>query len=252
MDTTSGTGLPASIEIAWGLREKPTKGPKRGLSIDRIVEAAVHVAATDGLGAVAMGRVASELGVGTMSLYRYVGAKDELYILMSEAVFATGPPDVSGLGWREGLATWARSLFDVLFAHPWVLRMPVSGPPATPNQLRWMESGLIALRGSGLGEGEKISVMLLVMGFVRSEVTVSSELTTASAAQGITEQEAAQAYGRLMTTLVTPERFPAVAAAFAAGVASEEDGPEIRFSWGLERVLDGVAALVADRHEPDS
>ncbi len=30
----------------------------------------------------------------------------------------------------------------------------------------------------------------------------------------------------------------------AAGVAEEEDSPEIRFAWGLARVLDGVAALV--------
>lgn len=241
------TGLPISLEIAWGLRDRPTKGPKRGLSIDRIVEVAVQVANTEGLAAVSMGRIAGELGVGTMSLYRYVGAKDELYILMSEAVFAAAPPETGDLDWREGLAAWARRLFEVIFANPWVLRMPVNGPPATPNQLKWMENGLVALRGSGLAEGEKISVMLLIMGFVRSEATVSSEVTAAATAAGITEQDAAAAYGRLMGRMVTPERFPALATAFAAGIADEEDSPEIRFNWGLDRMLDGVAVLVGVR-----
>ncbi|MFC4945732.1 TetR/AcrR family transcriptional regulator [Pseudonocardia sp. GCM10023141] len=239
------TGLPASLEIAWGLRERPTKGPKRGLSIDRIVEVAVQVAGTDGLGAVAMGRIAAELGVGTMSLYRYVGAKDELYVLMSESVFDAAPPESGDAGWRPDLAAWARRLFAVLLANPWVLRMPMTGPPATPNQLRWMESGLVALRDSGLSESAKISAMLLLLGFVRSEATVSSEVGAAAAATGSTEQDAAAAYGRLMARLVTPERFPAIATAFAAGITEEEDSPQIRFDWGLERILDGIAALVA-------
>jgi AcrR family transcriptional regulator len=244
-DSASGTGLPASIEIAWGLRARPSKGPKPGLTQERIVEAAVRVAASDGLAAVSMSRVATELGVGTMSLYRYVGAKDELLVLMAEAAFAAAPPvPEPGAGWRAGLTAWAWQLFGVVRANAWVLRMPISGPPATPNQLRWMESGLPALRGTGLAEGVKISVMLLLTGYVRSEAGVAADIGSAYAAAGTTEQEAAAAYGRLITRLITPDRFPAIAAAMAAGVAEEDDSPEIRFEWGLARVLDGIAALV--------
>ena len=70
MDDQTGPGLPASIAAAWGLRERPHKGPRPALSLERIVAAAVRVAAADSLQAVSMGRVASELGVSTMSLYR--------------------------------------------------------------------------------------------------------------------------------------------------------------------------------------
>ena len=63
MEQDDGTGLPASIEAAWGLRQRPTKGPKRGLSLERIVEAAMKIAASDGLAAVSMGRVAADLEV---------------------------------------------------------------------------------------------------------------------------------------------------------------------------------------------
>ena len=67
-----GTGLPATIAAAWGLRARPGKGPKPGLSLERIVAAAIRVATADGLAAVSMSRVAAELGAATMSLYRYV------------------------------------------------------------------------------------------------------------------------------------------------------------------------------------
>ena len=75
---SAGAALPASIKAAWGVGERPAKGPKPGLSLERIVGAAVDVAAAEGIGAVSMSRVAKELGSSAMSLYRYVSAKDEL------------------------------------------------------------------------------------------------------------------------------------------------------------------------------
>ncbi len=98
--------LPGSIAAAWGLRERPGKGPKRGLSLPQIVQAGRTAAAADGLGAVSMSRVATELGVGTMSLYRYVESKQELLDLMVDS--ALGPPPAAragaagGTGWPPG------------------------------------------------------------------------------------------------------------------------------------------------------
>ncbi|MEP7026735.1 MAG: TetR/AcrR family transcriptional regulator, partial [Actinomycetota bacterium] len=69
--------LPHSIGLAWGTGERPRRGPKPGLTLDRIVAAGIKVALTDGLGSVSMSRVAAELGRSTMSLYRYVPAKDD-------------------------------------------------------------------------------------------------------------------------------------------------------------------------------
>src|SRR5512133_4294745 len=91
MDDQSGTGLPASIEAAWGVRSRPNKGPRPALSLERIVAAAVRVAATDGLQALSMGRGAADLGVSTMSLYRYVAAQDELLALMADLSFEAPP-----------------------------------------------------------------------------------------------------------------------------------------------------------------
>src|SRR5215469_5805920 len=83
--------LPPAIELAWGRRRRATRGPKPGLTLERIVAAGIKVAMTEGIGALSMTRVAAELGVGTMSLYRYISAKDELLTLMVDSALGSPP-----------------------------------------------------------------------------------------------------------------------------------------------------------------
>ena len=99
---TSRADIPPSIELAWGLRDRGTRGPKRGLTLERIVAAGIEVAARDGLEAVSMAGVAEELGAGTMSLYRYVDSKDELLTLMVDT--ALGPPRADSVRRRAAAA----------------------------------------------------------------------------------------------------------------------------------------------------
>jgi AcrR family transcriptional regulator len=246
VEDDGGTGLPASIQAAWGVRDRPNKGPKRGLSLERIVDAAVKVAADEGLAAVSMSRVAAELGASTMSLYRYVAAKDELLALMVDA--ATGPPPAVGEdGWRAGLSRWAWAELAVYRRHPWALRVPISGPPVTPNQTAWLEQGLRCLHDTGLGEGEKLSVILLVTGFVRNSASLEADLAAAFQAGGTTAQAAMTGYGRLIARLTDAQRYPALHAVIEAGVVDQADHPDAEFVFGLERLLDGIDVLVRAR-----
>src|SRR5689334_21730378 len=99
--------LPPAIELAWGRRPRPTRGPTPGLTLERIVGAGSKVAMTEGIGSLSMTRVAAELGVGTMSLYRYITAKDELLTLMVDTALGLPPEAPPGEDWRSGLARWA-------------------------------------------------------------------------------------------------------------------------------------------------
>jgi AcrR family transcriptional regulator len=240
--------LPASIKAAWGLRERPHKGPKPGLNLERIVAAAIKIALTDGLAAVTMSRVATDLGTSAMSLYRYIAAKDELLLLMMDAAIgqpsATPTPDE---GWRAGLSRWAWSYLAVLRQHPWALRVPISAPPITPNQIAWMEDALVSMRGTGLREAEKLSVLLLLSGYVRNVATLIADLASGSLASGSTVEEMIPAWSQLVTRLAAADRFPELRAALAAGVFDQADDPEDEFVFGLERILDGVDALVRAR-----
>lgn len=243
----AGSALPGSLRAAWGLRPSPGRGPRPALSLGRIVEAAVGVASADGIDAVAMTRVAAELGVGTMSLYRHVEGKDQLLALMADSAFDPPPaPPGPRERWRSSLSRWARQHLAVLRRHPWVLRIPISGPPILPNQVRWFEHGLSCLAATGLSEGDRLGVLQLVSGFVRNEATMEADLARAAARQGATGGGMAS-YGQLLGALVDPHRFPSIARLLEARVFEGPDVPDASFEFGLERVLDGVAALVAAR-----
>jgi AcrR family transcriptional regulator len=237
--------VPASIAAAWGLRERPAKGPKPGLSLERIVEAAVAVAVAEGIEAVSMSRVAKELGSSPMSLYRYVAAKDELLTLMVDAALGATPSTPQpGEGWRAGIERWAWTYHDALRRHPWVLRVPISGPPVTPNQIRWLEDGLTALHDTGLTEPEKLSVILLVSGYVRNEATLAADIADAASAAGV---EVMPGWADLLRRVTDAGRFPALHRALDSEAFARDDEPDDEFVFGLERVLDGVAVLIDAR-----
>ena len=235
--------LPASVQAAWGLHPRPAKGPRPGLSLPQIVAAAMTIASSEDLAAVSMSRVAAELGVATMSLYRYVGAKDELLALMMDAALHDLPEAASPAEhWRPALARWARANLAVLHRHPWVVRIPVGGPPIMPNQVAWFERGLGCLRGTTLSEPEKLSALLLVSGYVRHEALLAADLLSGARAAGISMQDVMRLYKTQLSSLIDPERFPALCAMVGAGVFDGIDEPDVDFDFGLERILDGLAA----------
>jgi AcrR family transcriptional regulator len=242
------TGLPRSIEAAWGVREAPRRGPKPGLTLELIVEAAVRVATRDGIAAVSMGRVAAELGASTMSLYRYVAAKDELLALMVDAASGPPPPEPPDEGgWRDGLGRWSRAYLAMLRRHPWILRIPISGPPVTPHLLAWLEYGLGTMRDTGLDPGERLSVMLLVSGYVRNDATIAADIGAAHATASSPDAAVMVSWRRVIDRFADAERFPELRAVVASGVLDRDDPPDDEFNFGLERLLDGVEALVRVR-----
>ena len=247
MGDDSGGGLPASIEMAWGLRERPHKGPKRELSLDQIVAAAIRLADSEGLAAVSMSRVAAAAGHSTMALYRHVAAKGQLVELMLDSAHGPPPAPEPGEGWRPGLARWAWAELAVYRQHPWALSVPLSGPPVMPNAVSWLESGLQSMGRAGLSEGEKMSVILLLTGYVRNAAMVAVQIDAAFLAAAPKGEDAMSGYTRLLGRLIDPHRFPGLTAVLASGVLDTTDEWDDEFAFGLERVLDGIGVLVAAR-----
>jgi len=161
--------LPRAVALSWGVAERPQRGPKRELSVERIVDTAIELADAEGLGAVSMSRIAGELGFTTMSLYRYVTSKDDVLALMQDAVCAVPiPPDETLAGggddhdWREGLRQWSMATIDVMREHPWFPDIPISGIPLMPNNLAVLDWGLREMRTLPLTDAEKMSTALLL------------------------------------------------------------------------------------------
>jgi len=230
------------LEAVW--KADPEPPAREGLSLGRIVAAAVDLADADGLDAVTMSRVATALGFTPMSLYRHVGGKEELLLHMQD--LAIGPPPaaldpVEGAGWRPGVERWAWATLARMRAHPWIQQLvPLMGPPVTPNQLTWLEYGLRALRPAALSEPEKLFVILQLNAHTFGDLTFHAA-----------DHAGDTAYETLFAQYLTPDRFPAVLTAFAGGAFEEGPDPQAdrdaMYRFGLDRILDGVEGLLARR-----
>src|SRR5690606_33184773 len=142
----------------------------------------------EGVEALSMRRLAQKLGVGTMSLYRYVPSKGDLLNLMLDAV--VGPSAerqaAQGLGWREFLAITAREARQLYLSHPWTMQANWSRPVLGPNSVADLDLFMAGVSGLPMSDREKVSLATaldcFVMGHVRQELlwrnsAVESEMT---------------------------------------------------------------------------
>ena len=241
--------LPRAVALAWGVAANPQRGPKRELSIERIVDVAVELADAGGLSAVSMSSVATALGFTPMSLYRYVTAKDDLLVLMQERGIGVPPESVNEVdGWRARLHAWSRGdaadlpRASVAAGHPgrrhparrrttspgWTARSHVldettarlSSERCRSCSRSWRRSAGRArrtrLRGAGEAGGDRRPTQL--------------ETSAGSAdARGVRDAGA------------VPDRVPAL----SRGRLLTGPGRSDPFAFGLERVLDGVEPFLA-------
>lgn len=227
-------------------------GPKPGLSVDVIVEAAIEVADAEGMAALSMRKVGDRLGRTGMALYTYVPSKGELIDLMYDRVLAELPTRYDlGAGWRPAVVSWARHTLEFYLRHPWVLQVSQVRPVLGPNEFAMLEGVVAVLRDTGLTPRRVRGVMALLFDFVRGAAKTVSESRLAPSATGVSDEEWWQARSSLLKE-VEPEfaaRFP-----MASWVESQDDEPDDgpddahpggeTFSIGLNVLLDGIEAAV--------
>ena len=241
-------GDPArAMELLWGVRKEPGRGPKRALSVGWIVGVAIELADEEGLEALSMRRVAERLGVGAMSLYTYVPGKAELIELMIDA--ALGETERSGGvegGWRAGLELYAWEGWKLYHRHPWMLQVPFSRGLLGPNQATLLDSVLWVISGIGLTDSEMTAVFSAVAGYVQGAARTSVETAQTERTTGVTDAEWWTTYGALMADYIDADRYPTLANIRDWGISDEADAG---FEFGLQRILDGIEAFVRARSE---
>ena len=135
----------------------------RGLSLDRIVTVTLELIDEEGIGAATMRAVSSRLGVRSMSLYRYVQDRDELFDAVVERIVGelADDPEVQLRpvdGWRPYLAGMAHGVRRYARAHPHAFPLVATRPPAAPwvnpplRSLRWVEAMLTGLAREGFSD----------------------------------------------------------------------------------------------------
>jgi AcrR family transcriptional regulator len=231
-----------SIELLWGGGARPARGPKPSLTLDEIIRVAIAVADRDGIDGLSMRRVAGELSVGTMSLYRYVPGKAELLALMLDRV--TDPDMDCGGDWRVVVDQAARGSYGLYLAHPWLLQVNWTRPVIGPNTLAGIELFMRALDGLGLTDRERLSVVMLIDAFVVGQARQRIQYEAVVAESGISDVEFWGQQLPFLEKAMLSGDYPAMA---ALGEDTFDVGWEESFDFGLARLLDGVAVLVASR-----
>ncbi|MGW1526415.1 TetR/AcrR family transcriptional regulator [Streptomyces sp. NPDC001588] len=226
----------------WERLERPAPAPRTTLTPQRIARTAVGVADAEGLDAVTMRRLATELGVAPMAAYRYVTGKDELLELMVDFVYGElDLPDGTD-GWRTTMRTLALRIREVLLRHSWVTRATWCAP--TPHQLAVPEAALAALDGLGLDADTAMAVYSTVTAYVHGAVDSEIGLTRLLRVRGWSSREEARTgLASQMTWLMSTGRFPMYARYI--GEADRKDDLQWQFETGLDCVLDGIAARLA-------
>lgn len=238
--------LPPGLDLLWGRRQPGRRGPKPGLSVDAIVDAAITLADADGLDAVSMAGVAAELGYTTMSLYRYVDSKDELLQLMWNAS-AQGAHSLvlEGVGWRARLREWALAQRDMLDRHPWITQMPMASPPLAPNSLAFVEIGMQAMDDTSMTDADKLRVIGLISSYTLSEARMAHDARRASPPP---DGQPPPSFEQLLRLLVDDMRYPRLhRLAWTTGTGPLDERTE--FLDGIDCILDGVQARI-DRAAP--
>lgn len=219
----------------------------RALTPERIVAAATAVADAEGLAAVSMRRIAAELEVATMSLYRHVADKDDLLMQMMDAAFAKSPfPINSSESWRDRIELAARMLWAMFRRHPWLApALSVTRPQPVASAIPFTEWVLNALDGHGLDLQTIFTAYITLFNYVRGTAVNVEMETEAEALTGLNNEEWMDAQEAALQAILATGPFPMFRRLATAGYDFDLDG---LFEFGLQRLLDGIATLLEEEH----
>jgi len=208
------------------------------LSRDRVLRAAVALADDSGIESLSMRKLADELGVVPMALYKHVAHKEELLAGMIDVVVGEIDPPVTGTDWKSAVRQRILSARRALLRHPWASRVMESKTVPTPVVLEYMDSMIGMFRAGGFSVNLTHHVMhsigSRVLGFTQ-ELFNDSE-TAGPEVQAIMLREMAAKYPYVMEI---------------AGAASHEGesvvgagcDDQFEFEFALDLLLDGFERL---------
>ncbi|GAA1958313.1 TetR/AcrR family transcriptional regulator [Amycolatopsis minnesotensis] len=237
--TENDPKLPPGLALAWGVTPGPRRGPKPAHTVDDVVRAGIEVADADGFGAVSMPRIARHLGLTPNALYRYVRSRDELLVLLADTAWGPPPDSVAKTGnWREAMTVWTHAFLDRLGVHPWLLDVPVRGAPSTPNLLGWAEVFLDGVADSGLSAADALGAAMLLDNYARGTAALDRDLR--QQAPPLAQPEVLE----FLLPRMAERGLPVMASVYGGGGYDDAELPDADVEFGLNRILDGIQALV--------
>jgi AcrR family transcriptional regulator len=217
----------------------PQRRRRRQLTREAITEAGLALVDAEGLDALSMRRVAERLDVQASALYGHVSGKQELIQLMLDHVaLDMEVPDPDPERWEEQVKEFARSARRVLGAHRDLAGASLANIPTGPNMLVLIDRLLAILAVSGLPRQAVAYAADLLPQFITAAVYEES-LFMQRLEREPEYFEQVDAYFRAAPA----DRFP-VLADLVNELTSPEGGPDARFEFGLDVIVNGLAGMV--------
>ena len=248
----SSAGDPAlTLQLLW--RDPaaiPRHGPRQGLSIDAVVDAATELADAEGLEALTMRRVAQSLGVAPMTVYTYVPGKAELLDLMLDAAYGRmARTGTSGQPWRQRVTAIAADNKALFETHPWAATVSTIRPPLGPGQLAKYEHELSAFDGLGLDDITVDDCLAYLLTFIQAAARAAADARDQQRDSAMDDEQWWAANAPLLARVFDEDAYPTAARVGSAAGAAHGGAyhPGHAYEFGLQRVLDGLAALIDAR-----
>ncbi|MGN6426439.1 MAG: TetR/AcrR family transcriptional regulator [Leifsonia sp.] len=237
--------LPPGLAAAWGVvASAGRRGPKPAHSVDEVIAAATALADERGLVAVSLPNVASAIGLSTNALYRYVGSKDELLMLLADRAWGD-PPALPANDWQTAATAWAHALFDRLLARPWLLDVPTT-VPLTPHNAAWLNALIAALQPTGMPAQQLLDCAYLLDSHSRygAGLRRSAPLPTSLRRENPGRLAAERAVRAFLGGQLRSRRLDALADTIDSTEFLADEAPLEGFEFGLARIIDGIDAHV--------
>jgi len=213
---------------------------------DRVVRAAVRIADTEGLSGLSMRRLAGELGMPTMSLYRHVTGREELLLFMMESIFAgNSPPGLSPEtdGWRACVEALARLQWAMYRRHPWLAQaINFTRPLLAPRAMAHTEWTMRALDGHGLAPDVLFLAAVTVANYIRGTAVNLEDEAQAQQETGLTDHEWLDGQQARLGEILDSGHYPLLTRAVTD--ESLEFDVDRLMEFGLQRLLDGLAPVL--------
>jgi AcrR family transcriptional regulator len=230
---------------------RPGPGSRRPrFTRDEIAQTAIEIADAEGIDAVSMRRIATELDAGTMTLYHYVRTKDELLTLLTDAVMAevvVPPEEPFPTHWRAALKLIAMRTRDAFRRHGWILDI-TDDHRLGPNSMRHFDQTLQAVSTLDLPFAEKLDIVFVVDEYTWGYCV--QERNNREQDHVFPTSEMLDYIQELMTTGEYPQ-LEAISETAGLGeswsMVSEQMRDPTRFERNLDRLLDGIEAEITER-----
>ena len=208
------------------------------LSKERVLGAAVALADAQGVEGLSMRKLAQELGVVPMALYKHVANKDELLDAMVDVVVGEIDPPAGGTDWKTAMRRRVLSARGALLRHPWASRVMESRASPTPAVLAYMDSMIGMFRAGGfsidLTHHAMHAMGSRLLGFSQELFDETADVGPGMDAETLRELAGAFPHITELVVAITHDQASVV------GVGCDD---QFEFEFALDLMLDGLERL---------